>query len=227
MIYLYYQLIWSIILTSLLNDLELSFLCTNMCCLYNWWKQRHRIENERNFFDQYVGKSLLVGYWELLSLDDPIARNEPLDDEETFRTISSMARSGRVVLVIKRLAFDEDDEIWVICVSAPATEIVETKFRLGEEVDELTYFRSKATSVLTKPNFNKIVVRCKLKNGHVAEVTREVKPSDPNTLVGTIVVENNRAVATFKRVEDDAFKNVTENDGHSCCRPRPIKKKVQ
>ena len=144
----------------------------------------------------------------MISLDHPTSRYEAFDDEDPFQSISSMAKSGRVVFVIKRLAFDDDDEIWVICVSAPATDFVETQYRLGEEVDELTYFRGRATSVLTKPSFSKIVVRCKLKNWHVAEVTREVKPSDPNTLVGRIKMKNKRAVATFKRMEDEAVKNV-------------------
>ena len=172
-------------------------------CFYKWWKQRLRIGNKSNLLVQNNDNSLLVGNWELQSLDDPISRNEPLDDEETFQSILSMVKSGRCLLTIKRLFPNADGEIWVIRVSTPLTGIVETRFNLGEEIDELTTYRLRATSISIKPNLNKIVVLSKLKNGHVVELSREVYPSDPNKLITTVTVKNSRAVAIYKRIMND------------------------
>ena len=176
--------------------------------MYKWWKQRHRTGNEGDLLDNYREKSLLEGYWELQSFDDPLDHNEPLDGEETFKSVSSMIKSGRCLLTIKRLFSDANCETWVIRVTTPMTGIVETRFNPGEEVDELTCYRGRATSVLVKPNCNKIVIFSKLKNGLSSQLAREVHPSDPNTLIGTITVKNSRSVAIFKRIMDDGDKRV-------------------
>ena len=188
-------------------------------CFYKWWRRRNRTGNESNLSDQITDgnfltdhntdKSLLEGNWELQSLDDPIARNEPLDYAEPFKTLGLMARSGRCVLTVKRNFSDAKDEFWIIRVTTPASGIVETRFKLGEKMDELTTYRVRATSVLCKPNYHKIVVHSKLKNGCYAQVTREVHPSNPNILISTFIIENNRAVAIYKRIMDDSDENMS------------------
>ena len=175
-----------------------------MCCCYKWcWRRRNRKVRASSIPEHYYSKSLLEGSWVLHSSDNPYDRNEPLDDEETFRMLAVMAKSGRCFMTIKRFFTANGEEVWSSRVEAPATGVVETQYKQSEEVDELTCYRTRVTSFPTQPNLHKFVVRRITKDGIVTESTREVYPSDPNTLISTLTVLNTKAVGIFKRIFDD------------------------
>ena len=181
-----------------------------MCCYKWWWTRRHRKVRACSIPEHYYSKSLVEGSWLLESADNPYDRNELLDDEETFRMLAAMARSGRCVMTFKRFFTANGEEVWSARVESPATGVVETQYKPSDEVDELTSYRTRVTSVFIQPSLHKIVVRSVSKDGLTTEVTREVYPSNPNILLATVTVLNTTATASFKRILDVNVNKVYE-----------------